>query len=189
MILGLEYDISLWLILKNDSKNRSLILDLIKSIPDDIYKEILNKINKYKNGMMINLYKELKVKNNFYFFSINKEDGSIIIGKSASKKIENNDIFILKLYPFNSSNNSFVGEFTYQVIDPEKGKIVDCDKIKYKLVRFLSSLYFKIDPYYLYSISDMFRKLDIDKLPTSINIKTLENISFENHLKKKKKKF
>ena len=191
MVFGVNYDISLWLILKSDSKNRNIILNFIKSIPNDIYKEILFIISEYQKGVTTNLYREFKFKDMIYFFRLTKEDGSIRIG-SSSKKVEDNDIFLLKIYPFNSDDvvksNSFIGEFIYQIKDQKKGKITDCDSISYKIVRFLSNLYISNDSDYLYPISNIFRKLETDKIPTYIDIKTLETDSFKYRLGKRRTK-
>ena len=106
MIFNKELDKGLFLILKNDKKNRKEIVNLIKNLPEDLYKDILKELDnapadtEFANGKYI-----CKVKNS-----------SIMISNYDRKEDINMELLV--------SPNDDIGYFskTISVFDKKKEK-------------------------------------------------------------------
>ena len=146
MLFNEEYDKSLWLILSGDSKNRDIILKFVDSIPKSLYKELNKSINWCKNVRPF--YSLIKDNKGYrYWYSLNSNTGELCLIRYIDPiEVNEQDIFILSLFPFNgleNYNNETLGSISYVVSNVRCEDNVDCDKVEYSLVRTSFGLFLK----------------------------------------------
>ena len=133
-MFGLGYDKSLSIILTNDDEKRKIIIDFIKSIPKKLYVDLLNKIGSVTKDTY---YREISVNGIIYFYQIDNNDKCITIGSYMKENSYNNNIFLLKLYPYNEveqiNGSLHLGNVIYQYKEPDENSINICDIVEYGL--------------------------------------------------------
>lgn len=128
-----NYDESLLLILNYDSKNREVLLSFLSSLPFKVHKEIVKMVEQYNQNNKLNLCQEIIMNGVVYYFWIDLADGSLNISSYLKKDRSKNDIFIIKLCPYNKNNiaNCSLGSFIYQ--KKICNQSFNCDKVQYTL--------------------------------------------------------
>lgn len=166
---------SLWVILNSDKRNKKVILDFINTIPLVVYKEIKKSLDDCKNNNESDLYSEKVINGIVYYFKIDSSDGSICFAKFSKKKIEDNDIFMMKLYPYsdNFDKEISLGSLIYQMKDKENIHVWDCDEIQYKLVKNLVGIFLVKFSNYAVFFQKKIKKIDIELLSDIVDIKSL----------------
>lgn len=176
MVFGLGCDRTLWLILKNDKRNRKTILNFIKSIPSSIFVEIRKKIEEARNSSRMFEYYEFKFKGIVYFFTIDKKDNFVSIGSHFKKKYRENDIYFLKLstsLALADGEKKGIGTFMYQRKD-EYGNF-DSDKVQYHIVNKIKSYFIKVYDFNTY-ITRIRNRFDINNVPDSVSLDNLSKL-------------
>lgn len=109
MILGNGYDSALWLLMKGDKEDRERIEDFIRSIPEELYLEIRDKlsiINDYRLGNRIVSNKNrvydhgnCKKDEEMYYYRINLYNYGLSLGCSVFNGILYDEELEICLYP------------------------------------------------------------------------------------------
>lgn len=135
MLFNQGYDNSLWLILSGDKKNRDLILDFIKSIPQKLYEEINNYFLEGK--IEKKLFGVVKEKKFIYTYSINPQNKQLYIERYMIKQGYYSEIFTISLFQYdnNIKESISIGTISYAITNEDNQNIIDSDKIDYSLVK------------------------------------------------------
>lgn len=146
MIFGEGYDTSLWLMLYSDNKNRNMILDFIKSIPEELFTKIYSATDSFSRYKEANVHhRECKGLNGYietsnrvlYWFQIDPYSHGMTLGYSVFDGATWDEVFEIFLYPFNESN---MKEYECIVLGDIKCDMANliwnsrkCNKVKYEL--------------------------------------------------------
>ncbi|MBQ2873010.1 MAG: hypothetical protein IJE89_03315 [Bacilli bacterium] len=185
MVLRVTYDKSLWFILKNDKKNRNRILSFFKNFPSNLYQQLLNEM---RNRRIINEYNEEVIDGILYYYEFNRSDGSICIGNCYKDNCEENDIFLIKLYPFRSvdtnGKNISLGSIIYQNKEVYRDYIYDCGKLEYCLTKKSDRVYFVTYNEYGVLVKKRNKKVNILEVPSTVNFASFDKKN--NHVLRRK---
>lgn len=152
MIFDKNYDDVLWLLIEGDRNNRDIIINFIKSIPNELLVKIQNTIleyNSYKlskeNNDYIGFYGEMYDKNgDLYSFNIDEDSDVLKLSRSTYNYGKYYNNFNLVLSSYNDINQLsdyskvILGCLSYNykhVIYDNSVCLGDCTKIKYDLVK------------------------------------------------------
>ena len=173
----LNYDKSLWLILEHDKNNRRKILDFLMSFPSELYNEMVKVIADGKKNIRCKKYGNIKINGIIYYYEYNLWDKDILISRYSEKNMEKEDIFVLKLYPYNEdielNKSIMVGKLIYQLKEnPDNQYVFDCNEISYGTLRKISGTYFvkTSEDYYLFPQRKS--KFSLEDIPSSFDIKS-----------------
>lgn len=175
MVLSLDYDKSLWFILKNDKKNRKKILDFLKRIPSNLYMKLLDRI---RNNLIVDECNEEIVNGIVYYYSIDSQDGSISLGAFHKKDVSENDIFMIKLYPFRDVNEDkkyvSIGSMLYLKKDSDNNNIIDGGKYEYSLIKKNNKVDFVIYDKYGVFITKRKKKVNLCEIPSTVSLESFD---------------
>lgn len=182
MLFNRGFDLSLYLIMISDKKNKELIVSLIKMIPEEFYVYLRNEISKLE--MNYNCRCSFQSKNYFlsdgFMYTINSGINSsklelVLYRRDFNGNIEEKYDLSLLYFDDNSvlerTNDSFeFGEFSYDLIEYS----IDKYNCKRKIVK--NSYIVKKNRFnklYIYSKNDIFKfgnLIDLNNIPSNLNL-------------------
>lgn len=138
MIINEVYDKSLWLVVKNDKKNRDMIVDFMNSVPDRLYDTMKMFANIACSCMKDNSFyldngnSVITPDGIMYWFRIDRYNYGLTLGYSIFDGHNYEPAWEMTLYPFEESKLDKY-ELIASVCDVSTGRRSDDNEIKYLL--------------------------------------------------------
>lgn len=202
MIFDKGYDFSLWCILSTDKKNRTKIIEFIKSIPQEFLNKIRDGILQYRiyeqnnSNEEFDLYDSVSVDKETCFSFQLTDVGTLRLSKEIIDKNDSelpyNPVFEIVLEDclgcldkehFDNFDEEYLGAIESDIKTTKNS--ITCNESEYNLIKtpFGYIVTHNDENKFIFKVSSKF--INLNKMPNDLNMAVLEKIDKQKSLKKK----